>query len=191
MIDVLARTLDLDPAEIRRRNLIRKEQFPYQSALGSEYDSGDYLTALDKALNAIGYAALREEQRRNREAFGRGETRKLMGIGVCFFTEIVGAGPIKNCDILGLGMFDSCEIRVHPTGSAITRLGTSARVGGTPRPSPRSWLTRSAFRRQASRSKRATPTPHLTGSAPTARARRPSPVQRRRWPAARSAPRRR
>jgi aerobic carbon-monoxide dehydrogenase large subunit len=75
MIDVLARTLDLDPAEIRRRNLIRKEQFPYQSALGSEYDSGDYLTALDKTLNAIGYAALREGQRRNREAFGRGETR--------------------------------------------------------------------------------------------------------------------
>jgi carbon-monoxide dehydrogenase large subunit len=124
MIDVLARKLDLDPAEIRRRNLIRKEQFPYQSALSWEYDSGDYLTALDKALNAVDYAALRDEQLRNRDAFRRGETRKLMGIGVSFFTEIVGAGPIKNCDILGLGMFDSCEIRVHPTGSAIARLGT-------------------------------------------------------------------
>jgi carbon-monoxide dehydrogenase large subunit len=121
MIDVLARKLDLDPAEIRRRNLIRKEQFPYQSALSGEYDSGDYLTALDKALNAVDYAALRDEQLRNRDAFRRGETRKLMGIGVSFFTEIVGAGPIKNCDILGLGMFDSCEIRVHPTGSAIAK----------------------------------------------------------------------
>jgi aerobic carbon-monoxide dehydrogenase large subunit len=130
MIDVLARKLDLDPAEIRRRNLIRKEQFPYRSALGWEYDSGDYLTALDKALNAVGYAELRDEQRRNREAFGRGQTRKLMGIGVSFFTEIVGAGPIKNCDILGLGMFDSCEIRVHPTGSVIARLGTISQGQG-------------------------------------------------------------
>src|SRR6516225_5471198 len=117
MIDVLARKLGMDPAEVRRRNLIRKEQFPYQSALGWEYDSGDYLTALDKALNTVGYAALRDEQRRNREAFARGETRKLMGFRIRFSTEIVGAGPIKNCDILGLGMFDSCEIRVHPTGS--------------------------------------------------------------------------
>ena len=130
MIDVLARKLAMDPAEVRRRNLIRKEQFPYTSALGWEYDSGDYLTALDKALNTVGYAALRDEQRRNHEAFARGETRKLMGIGVSFFTEIVGAGPIKNCDILGLGMFDSCEIRVHPTGSVIARLGTISQGQG-------------------------------------------------------------
>jgi carbon-monoxide dehydrogenase large subunit len=130
MIDVLARKLKLDPAEIRRRNFIRKAQFPYQSALGWEYDSGDYDTAFDKALAAVDYNGLREEQRRNHEAFGRGETRKLMGVGVAFFTEIVGAGPIKNCDILGLGMFDSCEIRVHPTGSAIARLGTISQGQG-------------------------------------------------------------
>jgi aerobic carbon-monoxide dehydrogenase large subunit len=130
MIDVLARKLTIDPAEIRRRNLIRKEQFPYRSALGWEYDSGDYVTALDKSLAAVDYASLRDEQRRNREAFARGETRKLMGIGVSFFTEIVGAGPIKNCDILGLGMFDSCEIRIHPTGSAIARLGTVSQGQG-------------------------------------------------------------
>jgi carbon-monoxide dehydrogenase large subunit len=49
-----------------------------------------------------------------------------MGIGVSFFTEIVGAGPSKNCDILGIAMFDSCEIRVHPTGSAIARVGTKS-----------------------------------------------------------------
>jgi aerobic carbon-monoxide dehydrogenase large subunit len=130
MIDVLARKLDLDPAEVRRRNFIRKEQFPYHSALGWEYDSGDYHTAFEKALKAVDYAALRAEQRSKRAAFGRGETRKLMGIGVSFFTEIVGAGPIKNCDILGLGMFDSCEIRVHPTGSAIARLGTISQGQG-------------------------------------------------------------
>ncbi len=130
MMDVLARKIGVDPAEIRRRNFIKKEQFPYQSALGWEYDSGDYHTALDKALKAVDYAGLREEQRKNRDAFARGQTRKLMGIGVSFFTEIVGAGPIKNCDILGLGMFDSCEIRVHPTGSAIARLGTISQGQG-------------------------------------------------------------
>jgi aerobic carbon-monoxide dehydrogenase large subunit len=130
MMDVLARKLDVDPAEIRRRNFIKREQFPYHSALGWEYDSGDYHTALDKALKAVDYAGLREEQRKNRDAFSRGQTRKLMGIGVSFFTEIVGAGPIKNCDILGLGMFDSCEIRVHPTGSAIARLGTISQGQG-------------------------------------------------------------
>ncbi len=130
MVDVLARKLNMDPAELRRKNFIRKEQFPYTSALGWEYDSGDYHTALDKALKTVDYKGLRDEQRRNREAFARGETRTLMGIGVSFFTEIVGAGPIKNCDILGLGMFDSCEIRVHPTGSAIARLGTISQGQG-------------------------------------------------------------
>jgi len=130
MMDVLARKLGMDPAEVRRKNFIRKEQFPYKSALGWEYDSGDYETALDKALAAVNYKALRDEQKKNREAFAKGETRSLMGIGVAFFTEIVGAGPIKNCDILGLGMFDSCEIRIHPTGSAIARLGTISQGQG-------------------------------------------------------------
>jgi carbon-monoxide dehydrogenase large subunit len=130
MIDVLARKLDMDPAELRVKNFIGKEQFPYTSALGWEYDSGDYQTAMTKAMDTVGYAALRAEQAENRAAFARGETRSLMGIGVAFFTEIVGAGPVKNCDILGLGMFDSCEIRIHPTGSAIARLGTISQGQG-------------------------------------------------------------
>jgi len=130
MIDVLARKLDMDPAELRIKNFIRKEQFPYTSALGWEYDSGDYHTAMQKAMETVDYTALRAEQAENRAAFDRGETRKLMGIGVAFFTEIVGAGPVKNCDILGLGMFDSCEIRIHPTGSAIARLGTISQGQG-------------------------------------------------------------
>jgi carbon-monoxide dehydrogenase large subunit len=130
MIDVLARKLDMDPAELRIKNFIKKEQFPYQSALGWEYDSGDYHTAMEKALQSVDYPALRAEQAANREAFAKGETRSLMGVGVAFFTEIVGAGPIKNCDILGLGMFDSCEIRIHPTGSAIARLGTISQGQG-------------------------------------------------------------
>ena len=130
MVDVLARKLDMDPAELRRRNLIPRDRFPYTSALGWEYDSGDYHAALDKALAAVDYPALRAEQKAGREAFARGETHSLMGIGVAFFTEIVGAGPVKNCDILGLGMFDSCEIRIHPTGSATARLGTISQGQG-------------------------------------------------------------
>ncbi|MEH6527687.1 MAG: aerobic carbon-monoxide dehydrogenase large subunit [Sneathiella sp.] len=130
MIEILAHKLDMDPVELRMKNFIRKDQFPYQSALGWEYDSGDYHTAMEKAMAAVDYDALRKEQTKNRAAFDRGETRKLMGVGTAFFTEIVGAGPIKNCDILGLGMFDSCEIRIHPTGSAIARLGTISQGQG-------------------------------------------------------------
>lgn len=118
MIDILAQKLGIDKAEIRFRNFIKPEQFPYHSALGWDYDSGDYPAALKKVLQAVDYPALRKEQAEKR---ARGE---LMGIGICTFTEIVGAGPSKNCDILGVGMFDSCEIRVHPTGSAIARIGT-------------------------------------------------------------------
>ena len=118
MIDILAQQLNIDKAEIRRRNFIKQEQFPYQSALGWEYDSGNYAPALEKVLQACDYDALREEQAQKR---ANGE---LMGIGLCTFTEVVGAGPSKNCDILGVGMFDSCEIRIHPTGSAVARMGT-------------------------------------------------------------------
>jgi carbon-monoxide dehydrogenase large subunit len=124
MIDVLAQKLGMDPAEIRRRNFIKADQFPYNSALGWEYDSGDYHTALEKVLEAVDYEGLRKEQAEKR---ARGE---LMGIGLCTFTEIVGAGPSKACDVLGVGMFDSCEIRVHPTGSAIARMGTISQGQG-------------------------------------------------------------
>ena len=90
MIEVLAIELGMDAAELRAKNFIRKEQFPYHSALGWEYDSGDYHTAWDKALKAVDYAGLREEQAERIEAFRRGETRKLLGIGLTHFTEIVG-----------------------------------------------------------------------------------------------------
>ncbi|MGX0976773.1 carbon-monoxide dehydrogenase large subunit [Roseovarius sp. MBR-51] len=130
MIEILAIELGMDAAELRRINFIRADQFPYHSALGWEYDSGDYHTAWDKALKAVDYDGLRAEQADRVAAFKRGETRKLIGIGLTHFTEIVGAGPVKNCDILGMGMFDSCEIRIHPTGSAIARLGTISQGQG-------------------------------------------------------------
>ncbi|MCE3555425.1 carbon-monoxide dehydrogenase large subunit [Pseudonocardia sp. RS11V-5] len=116
LVDVLARDQGWDPAELRMRNLVRPEQFPYRTALGWEYDSGNYPQTLRKALDLAGYAELRREQAERR---ARGE---LMGIGVSFFTEAVGAGPRKHMDILGLGMADGAELRVHPTGKAVLRL---------------------------------------------------------------------
>jgi aerobic carbon-monoxide dehydrogenase large subunit len=130
LMDILAQKLGMDSAELRSKNFIQPAQFPYKSALGWEYDSGDYPTAMNKALEAVGYERLRAEQAQMLADFKAGTSRKLMGIGVSFFTEIVGAGPSKNCDILGIGMFDSCEIRVHPTGSAIARLGTKSQGQG-------------------------------------------------------------
>ncbi len=124
LVDILAQKTGIDKAEIRLRNFVQPEQFPYSSCLGWEYDSGDYPTALQTAMQAVDYAGLRKEQAEKRD---KGE---LMGIGISTFTEIVGAGPVRNCDIVGLGMFDSCEIRVHPTGSVIARLGTKSQGQG-------------------------------------------------------------
>jgi carbon-monoxide dehydrogenase large subunit len=124
MVDILADRLEMDPAELRLKNFIPPEKFPYQSALGWEYDSGNYPAALRKALDKIGYADLRREQAEKR---ARGE---LMGIGISSFTEIVGAGPSKHFDILGIKMFDSCELRVHPTGKALARFGTKSQGQG-------------------------------------------------------------
>ena len=129
-MDIMAQKLGMDPIEFRMKNLIRREQFPYTSAFGWQYDSGDYHTALNKAVETVGYKKLREEQKAKRESFRRGETREVMGIGVAFFTEIVGAGPSRNCDILGIAMFDSAEIRIHPTGTGICRLGTKSQGQG-------------------------------------------------------------
>ncbi len=124
MVDVLADTVGKDAAEIRLQNFIKPEQFPFKSSLGWEYDSGNYGAALKLAMEKIGYADLLKEQVEKRK---RGE---LMGIGISSFTEIVGAGPSKHFDILGIKMFDSAEIRVHPTGKATARLGTKSQGQG-------------------------------------------------------------
>ena len=124
MTDMLAHELGIDPAELRLKNFIPPEQFPYKSPLGLEYDSGNYPAALKKAMDMIGYADLRKEQAQKRK---EGE---LMGIGISSFTEIVGAGPSKDYDILGIKMFDSAEIRVHPTGKAMARFGTKSQGQG-------------------------------------------------------------
>jgi carbon-monoxide dehydrogenase large subunit len=124
LVQTAAYELEMDPAELRSRNFIRAEQFPYTSATGFVYDSGDYQRALDLALERLGYAELREKQRQAREQ------GQLLGIGLASFTEVVGAGPSRDYDILGLKMFDSAELRVHPTGKAILKLGVKAQGQG-------------------------------------------------------------
>jgi len=122
MVELLAAELGMDPAELRLANLLRPEQFPYTCPTGWEYDSGDYPRALRLAMEMAGYAELRRQQAEKRE---RGE---YMGIGISFFTEGVGAGPRKHMDILGLGMADGADLRVHPTGKAV--LGVSCQTQG-------------------------------------------------------------
>jgi aerobic carbon-monoxide dehydrogenase large subunit len=124
LVDNAAHELEMDPAEFRRRNFIKPEQFPYRSATGFVYDSGDYAIAMDKALEMIGYEELRREQAEAR-AHGR-----LLGVGVASFTEVLGAGHGKDYDIAGLRMFDSAELRVHPTGKAILKLGVRTQGQG-------------------------------------------------------------
>ncbi len=125
LVQNAAYDLGMDPAELRRKNFIQPEDFPYTSATGFEYDSGDYEPALDQALEMVGYDELRAEQKRLREEEGR-----LIGIGLASFTEVVGAGPSRQYDILGIKMFDSAELRVHPTGKAILKLGVKSQGQG-------------------------------------------------------------
>jgi carbon-monoxide dehydrogenase large subunit len=124
LVDVAAHELGVDPAEFRLKNFIRPEQFPYTSATGFLYDSGDYGAAMNLALEKLGYEELRAEQAAARDQ------GKLVGIGLASFTEVVGAGHGKDYDIAGLRMFDSAELRVHPTGKAILKLGVRTQGQG-------------------------------------------------------------
>jgi carbon-monoxide dehydrogenase large subunit len=124
LVQKAATELGVDPADFRRRNFIKPEQFPYHSPVGWVYDSGDYGRALDLALEKLGYEELRREQAERR---ARGE---LMGIGIASFTEVVGAGHGAEFDIAGLRMFDSAELRIHPTGKAILKLGVKSQGQG-------------------------------------------------------------
>jgi aerobic carbon-monoxide dehydrogenase large subunit len=124
LVQTAAYELGVDQAELRMKNFVQPEQFPYTSATGFVYDSGDYPQALRQALDRLGYDELRREQEEAR-AEGR-----LIGIGLACFTEVVGAGHGKEYDIAGLRMFDSAELRVHPTGKAILKLGVKSQGQG-------------------------------------------------------------
>ncbi len=108
IVDLLAAELGLDPVEVRRKNFIPPERFPYKTPTGPTYDSGDYDKALCKALEVSDYAGLRAEQRRLRAA------GKLAGVGVATFTEICGFGP-----------YDSATVRVEPGGTVTVATGIS------------------------------------------------------------------
>ena len=124
LIQNAAYEIGMDPAEFRRMNFIQPDQFPYTSPTGFVYDSGDYESAMQLAMDMVGYDELRAEQAAAREE-GR-----LIGIGMASFTEVVGAGPAHTYDIAGLKMFDSAELRVHPTGKAILKLGVKTQGQG-------------------------------------------------------------
>jgi len=119
MVDLVARELNLDPAEVRRKNVL--EPFEnYQTPLAFVYDSGNYPATLNRALELVGYAQLREEQRRLREQ-GR-----YIGIGLSTYVEVTGAAPSQIAVSLGAqaGLFESAIVRVHPTGKVTVFTGS-------------------------------------------------------------------
>lgn len=118
MMDLAARELGMDPAEIRRRNFIQPDQFPYKSPAGAVYDSGNYEPALDKALSLVGYQELRAEQARLRSN-GNG---KLMGIGISSYIEACGIGPKGG---LPVGLFESARVRIDAGGTVAVYTGAS------------------------------------------------------------------
>jgi carbon-monoxide dehydrogenase large subunit len=128
LIERLAQTaayeLGMDPAEFRVKNFIKPDQFPYETPTGLVYDSGDYEAALSEAKRIVGYDEIQAEKEEARKE------GKLIGVGIASFTEVVGAGHGEDYDILGLKMFDSAELRVHPTGKAILKLGVRSQGQG-------------------------------------------------------------
>jgi carbon-monoxide dehydrogenase large subunit len=124
LVQNAAYELGMDPAEFRSNNFIQADQFPYHSPTGFVYDSGDYETAMRLAMEMVGYADIQAEKEQARQE-GR-----LVGIGMASFTEVVGAGHGDDYDIIGLKMFDSAELRIHPTGKAILKLGVKSQGQG-------------------------------------------------------------
>jgi carbon-monoxide dehydrogenase large subunit len=124
MVEAAAADLGIDPAQFRRVNLLRDDQFPHRTAFGFLVDSGQYGKCLQVGLDAIGYEEFRRDQ-----AIARSRGRRL-GIGISTMTEPLGAGNSREYDILGIKMFDSAELRVHMTGKAILRTGAKTQGQG-------------------------------------------------------------
>lgn len=118
VIDLVAREVGRDPAEVRRLNFIKPDQFPYKSAAGSVYDTGNYEPALDKAMTMIGYSDLRAEQARRRAS----GDKKLLGIGVSSYIEICGFGPKGSAPV---GLYESARVRVEQSGTVMVYTGSS------------------------------------------------------------------
>jgi carbon-monoxide dehydrogenase large subunit len=123
LMDELAAELGMDPVEVRRRNWIRREEFPFAAIGWLTYDSGDYEAATDKALSLFGYDALRAEQAGRR---ARGDVVQL-GVGVSTYTEVAGMGPSRVLGAwrYGGGGWEAASVRVLPTGKVEVATGTS------------------------------------------------------------------
>ena len=115
-VDLFAVEIGVDPAEVRRRNLIAADAFPYTNPVGTVYDVGDYRVALDKALELAGYDELRAEQTRRREA----GDRRALGVGVSAYVEITGHVPGPEFG----------AVTITTDGGAIVRAGTSSHGQG-------------------------------------------------------------
>jgi carbon-monoxide dehydrogenase large subunit len=126
LVDTAAREMGIDPAELRRRNFIPKDAYPYQTPVALTYDSGDYFTTLEMALTAADYSGF--EQRR-RESARQG---KLRGIGIATYIEACAMAPSVLAGQLGAraGFYESAEVRVHPTGSITVFTGTHSHGQG-------------------------------------------------------------
>src|SRR5206468_1871392 len=126
IVDLAADELGVDPAELRRRNFIPANAFPYQTPVALQYDSGDYQTTLQMAEQAAGYAGF---EARRQEAARRG---KLRGIGIATYIEACGIAPSAVVGSLGAraGLFESAAVRVHPTGSVSVLTGSHSHGQG-------------------------------------------------------------
>lgn len=118
IVDVVAHELKMDPAEIRRKNFPKPADFPYSTATGLVYDSGNYEPALDLALKRAGYRALRDEQARRR----KDPKAKLLGVGLSSYVEICALGPSQA---MPAGGWESATVRVEPTGKVTVLTGAS------------------------------------------------------------------
>ena len=116
MVDILAAELKMDPAELRRKNFVGKDEFPFQTATGLAYDSGNYALPLDTALAEIDYPALRREQQQARAS------GKLMGIGLSTYGEICAIGPSPATPA---GGWESATVKIEPSGKITVMTGAS------------------------------------------------------------------
>src|SRR5262249_13394788 len=116
IMDIAAAELDIDPVEMRRKNFLQPDEFPYTTVMRTQYDSGDYDRALTAALEAAGYDELRREQAERR---ARGD-RCVLGIGVSAYVEVTAGG----------GGSEYASVIVHDDGTATIHVGTSAHGQG-------------------------------------------------------------
>ena len=118
VMDAIARALDMDPAEVRRRNLIPTESFPYRTPTGRLHDSGDYIRCLDMALEQAGYARLREEQARRHSKGG-----PLLGVGIATTVDASGFGPSGHLSVRP--GYETATVQVDSTGHVTIYTGSS------------------------------------------------------------------